>query len=146
VKADDLDVSAGALRRLFELHKNIPAGTRESWSFDEEVAAFDASEAWLPYTNRAVGGPPDAGLTMVIAFCESAPDDDMLCWVGVALLEPLLDLHALKILLRFEIEARKRPALRKAMSCCWLHVKSRKERKRLSVLLGPDDDIGRKAT
>jgi hypothetical protein len=129
-----LDLSPTFLLHLFELHAARPTAARAAWSSDDEVAASADREAWLPYANRVISGAPADGLAIVVAFCDAAPDDDSLCWVGVVLLEPLLDRHAKTIISEFETQARRRPALRKALSCCVLHLGSRRLEARLGAL------------
>jgi hypothetical protein len=98
------------------------------------------------YENLAIGGPPDVALDMILAVCDVA-DNDALCWIGVAFIEPLLDNYWETIGERLEREASRRPSLRKALSCASLHLKPYRRglafEQRLLALIRPEEDIGR---
>jgi len=81
---------------------------------------------------------------MVVRICDRAPDDSALCWIGVAFVEPLLDLHWRTIGERFERGA-KQPSLRKAYSCAWLRLSRRgwEFEARLEALIQSGENVGR---
>lgn len=123
---------------------------------DEALArAFDTDahdepggwvEALLPYSNFVIEGPPADALRVAIALCDAAPNDDALCHLGIAVIEPLLDLHWKTIGHAFEAKAKRNAALRKALSCALLDIRPRRAgraiEKRLYALMRPEDDIG----
>ncbi len=47
--------------------------------------------------NDVIAGPPARSLAIALAAVHAAPDDDARTWLGMTLLEPLLDLHAVEI-------------------------------------------------
>jgi hypothetical protein len=104
-------------------------------------------EALLPYSNFVIQGPPADALRVAIALCGAAPDDDALCRLGVAVIEPLLDLHWKTIGDAFEVEAKRNSAVRKALSCALLDIRpsrtGRAVERRFYALVRPEDDIGR---
>jgi hypothetical protein len=104
------------------------------------------SDEVLGFENFMIDGEPVAALDVLIVLCENAPNDDVLCFLGVRLVEPLLDLHWKQIGSAFEAEARRRLSLRKALSCAWLDLKGRgshEMEQRLLSLLPPREDTGR---
>jgi hypothetical protein len=132
-RSDIPDISDEALDRVFRTEA------------DEEHGGW--VEALLPYSNFVIEGPPADGLRVAIALCDAAPDDDALCHLGVAVIEPLLDLHWKTIGDAFEAKARRNSALRKALSCALLDIRpsraGRAVEQRFYALIRPDDDIGR---
>lgn len=100
-----------------------------------------SGDYYLDYANFVISGPPMEALDVVLRTCDRAPDDDALCWIGVVLVEPLLDTHWKMISLRFEAEARKRRALRVAYSCAWTHLprQARPWEERMRNLMTRDD-------
>ena len=108
----------------------------------------DRFEALLPYTNFVISGPPAEALRVAIALCDAAPDDDTLCTLGVAVIEPLIDLHWKAIADAFEAKAKRSSALRKALSCAWLDIRPSRAgatiERRLYALIRPEDDVGRR--
>jgi hypothetical protein len=104
-------------------------------------------EALLPYSNFVIQGPPADALRVAIALCGAAPDDHTLCRLGVVIIEPLLDLHWKTIGDAFEVEAKRNPAVRKALSCALLDIRpsraGRAVERRFYALVRPEDDIGR---
>jgi hypothetical protein len=97
------------------------------------------------YSGFMIGGPPSAALNVLLLLCDNAPNDQALCFLGVQLVEPLLDLHWKEIGSAFETEVRRRPALRKALSCAWLDLNGKAGKdfeRRLRTLVGPDDHVG----
>jgi hypothetical protein len=127
------DLSAAAIARLAAI-----CGRNGGWG-------SDTLDWFSDYEGLAIDGPADVALKMVIAVCDIA-DDDALCWIGVSIIEPLLDLHWQEIGEAFEQEARRRAPLRRALSCASLDLKGphhREAEARLMGLIEPDDDIGR---
>jgi hypothetical protein len=132
-RSDLPDISHEALDRVF------------CTDADEEDGGW--VEALLPYSNFVILGPPADALRVAIVLCEAAPDDHALCRVGVAIIEPLLDLHWKTIGGAFEVEAKRNPAVRKALSCALLDIRpsraGRAVEQRFYALVRPEDDIGR---
>lgn len=128
------DMSDEALDRVFCLDAD-----------DEEGGSW--VEALLPYSNFVIEGPPADALRVAIALCDAAPDDDWLCHMGVAVIEPLLDLHWKAIGDAFEAKAKRNSAVRKALSCALLDIRpsraGRAVEQRFYALIRPEDDIGR---
>ena len=110
------------------------------------VGDDDRFEALLPYSNFIIDGPPTVALRVAIALCNAAPDADALCYLGVAIIEPLLDLHWRAIGDAFDAEAKRNPAMRKALSCAWLDLRPSRAgagvEQRFYELIQPEDDIG----
>ena len=117
------------------------------FSTDADSGVGGWVEALLPYSSFVIQGLPADALRVAIALCGAAPDDDALCHLGVAVIEPLLDLHWKTIGDAFEAEAKGSPALRKALSCALLDLRPSRAgtavEQRFYALVGPDDDIGR---
>jgi hypothetical protein len=120
------------------------------------VAALDAGgDDWLDYENAVIEGPGKRSLEVVLAACAAAPDD-RLCWIGVTLVEALLDLHWREIGELFLRAAESSRAVRRALSCSDRHIveqytRSEAERvvaraveARLEAVIGEEDDIGRR--
>jgi hypothetical protein len=78
---------------------------------------------WRDYCNYVIEGPGSAALPLVLKFCEAAPDDDALCWVGVNFIAPLLDLHWERIGEGFLKAASGSRNVRKAFSCAAIKLK-----------------------
>jgi hypothetical protein len=83
------------------------------------------------------------GIPALVALAESLPDD-RLCWLGVSVLEPLLDQRWEQVGEAFERAAQTGPSLRKALSCAWLNDHQLQER--LHALVRPEENIGRRTS
>jgi hypothetical protein len=119
--ADDLDLSSERLDALFSID--------DSAQWPDTRPGEERSEAWLPYVNAVISGPPDRSLAIVLAAVHAAPNDDALTWLGAWLIEPLLDRHAQKIFDRFEHLARTDAALRTALGGAMLDIRPRGKRR-----------------
>jgi hypothetical protein len=121
------------------------------------VAAIAAGgDDWLDYENAVIEGPGDRALEVVLRACAAAPSDDALCWIGVTLVEPLLDLHWREIGEAFLRAAEGSSPVRRALSCSWHHIVEQRTRSeaerviardleaRLEAAVGDEDDIGRR--
>jgi hypothetical protein len=85
---------------------------------------------------------PLESLALTLELANLAPDDDAVCWLEVAVLEPLLELHwkALGDAVDRALAASDR--LRKALSCVDLSGVPSRVEDRWRRYVSPDDDIG----
>ena len=144
------DVTPDGLKKFFAavavLQEPDPDPDRRFDFLGPRPTHSSESDEVLTYTNFMINGPPAAALKLLTALCDNAPNDDVLCFIGVQMVEPLLDLHWKEIGSAFEVEARRRESLRKALTCAWLDLKGRAGKEmeqRLRDLLGPGEDIAR---
>lgn len=115
--------------------------------FDEaEIAAFFSKDVdtdnyyaiqMIPHQYS-----PARALQLTIDLLSIAPDDDGLCWVGVVVLEPLLELHWKALSEQFDGVLSATPSLRKAYSCVYLSQVPTAVWKRWRGLLTAEDGIG----
>jgi hypothetical protein len=145
------DTSPEGLRRFFEAVAVLAEPDPDpEHRFDFLGPGADHSSRFdvvLAYTNFMIGGEPSTALRVLTTLCENAPGDDALCFLGVRMVEPLLDLHWKEIGSGFEAEARRTPSLRQARSCAWLNLKGSTGQDlepRLRSLIEPDH-VGRRS-
>ena len=101
---------------------------------------WDETDYRLAEASNLMRRSPGESLAMVLRFIDDL-DDDKLCSLGVAFVEPLLDLHWGEIGREFEVALGEHVALRKALSCAWLRDDDLQ--RELDPLIGPGEDIGR---
>jgi len=98
---------------------------------------------WLTTAAFIANSDADAGWKQLITALDAAPDDDILCHLGVLMVEPFIDTHPYYVLehLRDVQESRN---FRAVLTCCWFSVPPDVE-EALDALLpeaGSPDDIG----
>src|SRR5205807_1628765 len=121
------DTSPEGLRRFFEavavLQDPDPDPEHRFDFLGPRPSQSSESDEVLAYRNFMIGAQPSAALKMLTTLCKNAPSDTALCFLGVQVVEPLLDLHWKEIGAAFEAEARRTPSVRKALSCARLDLK-----------------------
>ena len=143
---DDADLSPAAIRDVLALVNEL--GHAQADDLNDSDLSSRHAERIAVYYNAVVAGPARRALDITLSFCETASDDDDLCWIGVNLVEPLLDLHWKAVHDRFEKAAISSANVRKALSCATLDIRPRGKRKgalvehRLRDLIGPNENIG----
>lgn len=85
--------------------------------------------------------PADEALGVAVELANLAPDDDRLCWVGVAYLEPLVEVRWMELGSGLERALASSGRLRKAMSCVWLSDVPEETRRQIDALIGPDEQL-----
>jgi hypothetical protein len=145
---DSPETDDAAVRRLFDSH----ADAQQERRIFEQLGLGGNPELqddyWVDFYNIVVDGDDEAAeaLALVLRLCHLAQDDDMLSWIGVQFVEPLLDLHWRNIGEDFYAAASKDRAVRKALSCAWLALKparrgGRDMEQRLLALTACTDDV-----
>ncbi len=120
---------------------------------NERVAAYVSSvyrrmgdDESLPpdsLSDYVLGASAEDGLRLAVQLALLVGDDeDVLCWMAVDIVEPLIDLHWAEIAAPLEVEARRSAPLRKVLSCCDFDASvPAGVRRRLGPLVGPGEDI-----
>jgi hypothetical protein len=143
--ASEIDLRPEVLRALFRAR----SARRASKSEPQPLQDPSLRDEFVPYSNAFIAGPPDRSLQITVRVAEEAPDAAGLCWVGVTMVEPLLDLYWESIGEDFVDAARRSRPLRMALSCAWLDLNggSPSDRAaaeaRFRALVGDGDDISR---
>lgn len=95
--ADAPDTSPEALKRFFEavaVLQQREAGAEDLFDFLGPGSSYRTeSDEVLAYTNFMIEAQPSAALKVLTSMCKNAPGDDALCFIGVRLVEALLDIH-----------------------------------------------------
>lgn len=121
--------------------------TAPTSSNEIEVAAFFAkgeqADSYYGIMSIPHDRPAAEALRLTVAPAERAPSDEALCWLGVALLEPLIELHWRALGDAVDRALKQSPSLRKAFSCVWLSGVPAEIENRWEELIRPDEDVGR---
>jgi hypothetical protein len=147
--AGDLDLRPETLRDLFAarlLRLDVEAtNKRLGISIREEYVDDEFRE----YSNAVIDGPAERALDVTLRLAEAAPDDDSVCWIGIVLVEPLLDLHWQLVADTFVKAAHRSAPLRMALSCASFQLRGGSRAKRKATrdsflaLIRSGEDIGR---
>jgi hypothetical protein len=113
-----------------------------------EIAAFFAKDEqadnYYGITSIPHDRPPAEALRLTTELADRAPTDDALCWLGVALLEPLIELHWRALGESLDRALIRSGNLRKALSCVWLSDVADELETRWYSLIQPDEHVGRR--
>ena len=92
------DVTPDGLTRLFaavaRLQELDPDPERRFDFLGPRPDLSSESDEVLAYTNVMIDGPPAAALNVLTALCDNAPSDDVLCFLGVQMVEPRVSYDA----------------------------------------------------
>ncbi len=88
-----------------------------------------------------IGGDPIQTLAEIVTVANDSPDEDLV-WVGVVLIDPLLDCHWDEIVDAFEVAMRTNARLRMAFSCAAPGEVPEEQIQRLMRLVGKSEHVG----
>jgi hypothetical protein len=109
--------------------------------FDDHPA-WDGIDYEMDRVYRLVTSSVADGFPALVALADTLPAD-RLCWLGVSVIEPLLDQHWEEVGEAFEQAAHTHSSLRKALSCASLNDHQLNDR--LHGLVRSEEDIGRRS-
>lgn len=118
---NDLDLSVASFVSLLSID--------DAPQWPETAPTAVRFAAWLPYVNAIIVGPASRSLEIALAAIRAARSDQDLTWLGMTLLEPLLDIHAAQIFDQFERLARADKALRTALGGAVLDIRPNGKRR-----------------